>query len=172
LPAYLSMGKVKFMLATSRSMSTQRIQSARSAGMPSSACGSHALSARGHARRCRAPLPAAGTPGPGRAGPIAGPPPRPHLRQQRDLLPRPGADGGVDGLGHQVQLVAVQARVVLLVAQGDAQEVVAVGVGAGRGGHACDHGDALARALPAADLALGVPCRAAPQPSGLVQSAG
>lgn len=66
-----------------------------------------------------------------------------YLLDEADLLPGPGANVGGHGLGHEVQLVGVQARIVLLVLDGQAEEVVAIGVGAGRCGDACHHGDAV-----------------------------
>lgn len=66
-----------------------------------------------------------------------------YLLNKPDLLPRPGTDMGGDGLGHEVQLVGVQARIVLLVLDGQAEQVVAVGVGAGGGWDARHHGDAV-----------------------------
>ena len=67
----------------------------------------------------------------------------PYLLDEPDLLPGPGADVGGDSLGHEVQLVGVQARIVLLVLDGQAEQVVAVGVGAGRCRDARHHGDAV-----------------------------
>ena len=64
-----------------------------------------------------------------------------HLLDETDLLPGPGADVGGDSLRHEVELVGVQARVVLLVVDGQAEQVVSVGVGARRSGdsrHNCD----------------------------------
>lgn len=68
-----------------------------------------------------------------------------HLLYEADLLPGPCADVGGDGLAHEVELVGVQARVVLLVLDAQAEQVVTVGVGAGRGGDACYHCDAVTR---------------------------
>ena len=67
----------------------------------------------------------------------------PYLLDEPDLLPGPSADVGGDSLGHEVQLVGVQARIVLLVLDGQAEQVIAVGVGAGRCRDARDHGDTV-----------------------------
>ena len=85
-----------------------------------------------------------------------------HLLNEADLLPGPRADVGGDGLGHEVELVGVQARVVLLVLDGQAEQVVAVGVGAGRGGDPRHHRDAVPRLRCVAPaLVLACVCAAA-----------
>lgn len=50
---------------------------------------------------------------------------------------------GVNGLRHDMQLVGVQARVVLLVLDGQGKQVVSVRRDAGRGGDCGQHHDAL-----------------------------
>ncbi len=67
-----------------------------------------------------------------------------YLLDDPNLLPGPGTDVGGDSLSHEVQLVGVQARIVLLVLDGQAEQVVAVGVGAGRRRDARHHGNAMA----------------------------
>lgn len=52
------------------------------------------------------------------------------LLDETDLLPGPGADMGGDSLRHKVELIRVQARIVLLVLDGQAEQVVSIGVGA------------------------------------------
>ena len=61
---------------------------------------------------------------------------RADLAQQGDLLPGPRPNAYIGGGGHEVQLVAVQARPVLLVLHGQGDEVVPPGRVAGRRGDA------------------------------------
>ena len=66
-----------------------------------------------------------------------------YLLNDPNLLPRPGTDVGGDSLRHKVQLVGVQARIVLLVLDGQAEQVVPVRVGAGRCRDSCHHSNAM-----------------------------